>query len=250
MKKILLTLAVLVCLARPALANYPAFVGSAVLDTDLVSDTNHTFDIKTGMTNGNLAIIFWGGSGIDGSPNFACTGWTVIEDQITGFGSGHLGIAARIVDGTEGTTVTCTTDVAEVGTSIAVEISGINSSDAITDGDGINGTSGAPNPENLNPATWDVEDTMWIAVAYVDGPITITAYPSGFTDNQTNGTATSQGDIALATKNEAVASQDPGAFTAANSNWAAVTIAIRPSIPTGGGGGGAIRNTMQLLGVQ
>lgn len=251
MRTPIILFALLLAAAQPAQATYPTMVGSAVLDTDVVSDTNHTFDLKTGMTNGNLAIIFWGGGGIDSSPNFACPGWSVLEDQIVAFGSGHFGIAAKIVDGTEGATLTCTTDLAETGTSISIEITGINTTTAVEDCNGINGSTAAPDPEDCNPSQWDVEDTLWIAAAYIDGPVTFSAFPSGFTLNQVNGTNVSSGDIAIAMRNETSASVNPPAFTVSSSgNWAAVTLAIRPAIPTGGGGGGAALQRGQLLGVQ
>lgn len=242
-------LALLVLLyATPAFATFPSMVGSATTDTDTVSGTSHTFDLKPSMTVGNLAFIFWFGGASDGSPNTACTGWTVIEDQAGNFGVSHVAALYRVVDGSEGSTVTCTTDLAEVGSSISIEITGQHATTPPEDGNGTFGTSTAPDPESLNPAAWDVEDTLWIAAAGGAGAgPDFTAFPSGFTTNQVDATRTTAGDLAIATKAERIASQDPGAFTLDSSgHWAAMTIAIRPAVAGSSGG----VKTFQLLGVQ
>lgn len=88
-----------------------------------------------------------------------------------------------------------------------------------------------PDPPSLNPAGWDVEDTLWIAFCANDGDVAVTAGPStpgtwsNFQNDRSTG-ATGQG-IASARSNNASGTVDPGVFTMASEQWGAETIAIR-----------------------
>jgi hypothetical protein len=83
----------------------------------------------------------------------------------------------------------------------------------------------------LDPSTWDIEDTLWLVVfAHDSGTVTVTAAPAGYIgleDHQVGDAATGAG-FALAYRNAAVASENPGPWTVTAENHAFATIAIRP----------------------
>jgi hypothetical protein len=85
-----------------------------------------------------------------------------------------------------------------------------------------------PDPPALNPANWDVEDTLWIAAAERDTSTpSFTSYPASYT----GAANTLQGDLLLMTahRQNAVASENPGAFGTDNGQSNAWTIAVRPA---------------------
>lgn len=90
-----------------------------------------------------------------------------------------------------------------------------------------------PNPPDLDPAGWGTEDTLWIAVCGNDGDIACTAGPTTpgtWTNFQNNRWAQANGcGVASARSNNASGSVDPDAFTMANEQHGAGTIAIRPA---------------------
>jgi hypothetical protein len=103
---------------------------------------------------------------------------------------------------------------------------------------GATGASANPDPDTLNPASWDVEDTLWRAVcAYDDGRPTISAFPSGYTLNQDGDASGGSGGAGLggASLQNAVASENPDTFTktgtGSTADWVAWTIAVRPAAP-------------------
>jgi hypothetical protein len=92
--------------------------------------------------------------------------------------------------------------------------------------------SSTPNPPSLDPGAWDVEDTLWIAACSIDTSRTISVWP--LADRNTADVSGGAGGatLGLCTTNSAVASLDPGTFTAsASDDWAAGTYAIRPGAP-------------------
>jgi hypothetical protein len=96
----------------------------------------------------------------------------------------------------------------------------------------VNGaaTANIANPPALNPATWGVEDTLWIAAMTVDGNLTATAAPTNYTDLIVNNWANASGAaLATARRNNAVASEDPGVFTHGAGQHGAWVVAIRPA---------------------
>lgn len=119
----------------------------------------------------------------------------------------------------------------EAGGAIILRIAGSHASEAIAAATNVQGSSTGPNPGALNPAGWDVEDTLWFAVCGNDGNVSVSGYPSDFPDNQTNvrAAATGGAGIGFATLESAVASVDPAAFTlSASEQWAATTLGVRP----------------------
>lgn len=198
--------------------------------------------LPAGIVSGNLlvaSVVKKNSEALD-----AITGWTTVLDYNWGVvGFGRLAILARVADGTEGGSVTIThTGTARTyahgayritdwfGTLAGVEVSV-----------GATASSTSPDPPVLNPAGWDVEDTLWlVAMGWTRGagPVTISAWPTNYTLSQTqnnSGTGSDRCGAALAGQNLAAASEDPGTFTlSAGIDWGAITVAIRPAAAAGG----------------
>lgn len=124
-----------------------------------------------------------------------------------------------------------------------LSIQGAHTSTPPAAGGFANGTESAADPGSLNPSGWDVEDTLWIAVAGIGETSTggawggVTAAPagySGYADSGTSADAVGAIEGAVAFLQSAAASADPGTFTNDTSNvrWGALTIAVRPAPPT------------------
>ena len=102
----------------------------------------------------------------------------------------------------------------------------------------VTGTSANPDPGSLNPTNWDVEDTYWRALcAWDDGRPNVTTFPTNYTLFQNSDASGGSGGAGLggATRTNAVASEDPSAFTktgtGSGSAWVAWVVAIRPAAP-------------------
>lgn len=101
---------------------------------------------------------------------------------------------------------------------------------------GSTSTSTTPDPPSLDPANWDAEDTLWLAVTSVDASRTVSAYPSSPDTFTNTGYLASGGNsgatLGWARLEKNAASVDPGTFTISSSDeWVAATIAIRPAAP-------------------
>lgn len=228
--------------AAPAFAAFPTVAGSCA-STDTVSDTSHTIDLDcTGqfgtIASGDLLIACWHGSAADATPNSALTGWTLLRDVVEGASNGHFVCFYKIATGSEGTSVSGSTDLSERTGNVAYRITswhGTTPPEASAGrSDASGGEAGAsPNPDSLNPAGWDVEDTLWIAVAGADGAsVDFTAYPANYSSNQLETGNSGEGRASGATLEQGSASsEDPGTFTTTNgiNRWGAMTIAVRPS---------------------
>lgn len=158
-----------------------------------------------------------------------------------------LGVAWKISDGTETGTFT----VAQAGTitghagMILLSIPGAHGTTAPEVTSALaNGTAAAADPAALNPAGWDVEDTLWIAVGAngetsLTGSYTGMGLAAGPPSNYTNAVSTGEsadviGAIALAVafRQNAVASEDVGTWSSidlSNARNVAAVIAVRPA---------------------
>jgi hypothetical protein len=189
-----------------------------------------------GILADDLLLFF---AGVDG--NFANTvgGSFTPLGQFTGGGNAvRLVVAYKWAVGGETGTIALTTN----GEAGGAQIYCIRGADPATNpaiSAGASGSSTAPNPASLNPADWDVEDTLWIALAANDANVAISSgpsTPSGWTGFlNTRGANTVAAGVGSSLLESAVASVDPGTFTLASSeDWAAATVAVRPL--AGGGG--------------
>jgi hypothetical protein len=182
---------------------------------------------------GNLVVLV---GGKDGTGSItAPAGW-----ENTGGGSSgtESAVIRRIIDGTEGfdgtnDSVQLSSDQLEKWTFTAITFDSWYGD--LVDGfgqneDGTGGGDNSPNPPSLT-ADWGSDDNYWIAFFVADSDHTVSGYPSGYTLNQ-HGDASDTGSGActhgIAMKQNATATEDPGAFTMSGSDdWSAWTIAVR-----------------------
>jgi preprotein translocase subunit YajC len=216
--------------AVPALA---APLVTSVTETEFGTDTTYHYVNMPAMVNtGDLLIVLFTN---DGSATVTTpAGWSLLASNANG-SAVRLSVYYKIAGGTEGgTTVNFVTSASEQAAAQVYRITnwhGTTPPEISTD---VTGTSTAPNPASLNPAGWDVADTLWIAVAGQDrgDEDGTTAYPASYTNGISTLSAeddTSSCRTLSARRVLAAASEDPGAFTIpVSQEWVAFTIAVRP----------------------
>jgi len=214
--------------AVPALA---APVVASVTETAFGTDTtDHYVDMPATVDAGDLLIVLFTN---DGSATVTTpTGWTVLASNDNT--AVRCSVYYKIASGDEdGTTVDFVTSASEQAAAQVYRITDWHGTTPPEISTAVTGTSTRPDPASLDPAGWDVADTLWIAVAGQDrgdqtGP---TAYPAYYTGGTS--TLSSSGTDSCRTHSArrvlAAASEDPGAFTIPLSEeWVAFTIAVRP----------------------
>jgi hypothetical protein len=193
------------------------------------NDTSHPLTLPTGRANGDLAIAVFA---VDGNPTISNwpSGWTQAFLASQGVTT-TLEVRYRILDGSE-SNFTLTTSATQQSAHQWLLVRGHHATTALAASVSAVGTDTTPNSASLNPADWDVEDTHWLTVFGHDGgDITATAAPTNYTNLVTRESAGPGGcGLAIARRELAAASDDPGTFTLSGSDdWVAVTIAIRPA---------------------
>jgi len=215
--------------AVPTLA---APVVASVTETAFGTDTtDHNVDIPAMVNAGDLLIVLFTN---DGNANVTTpVGWTQLASNASG-AAVRLSVYYKIAEGTEGgTTVNFVTSAAEQAAAQVYSITDWHGTTPPEISTAATGTSTRPNPASLDPAGWDVAETLWIAVAGQDrgDQGEPTAYPASYTDGistlSSNGTGSCRTHSAQRVL--AVASENPGAFTIpVSEQWVASTIAVRP----------------------
>lgn len=193
------------------------------------STTSHSVTLPSGITTGDLLLILIANDKYSGS-NPSASGWTYEGGQEVGSpptrNYPRMGVLSRVADGSEGSSVTVTTDVAKYASWIALRISGATGVADIQSA--ILQTT--TNPDPPSSGTVAASDRLSIAVAMAnDETATVSSYPSGYSANQiyeasgdTTGIA-----IALATDEITGTTEDPGSFTfSASSDTSSVTILL------------------------
>jgi len=194
--------------------------------------TTHTVTMPSGVVSGDLLVALLA---VDGTPVITFSGWTQLWDDSQGTavqGAGYY----RVSDGTEGADETFTTDASQQSAHVVLRISGDNGVPEAPASAGGNNSS--PNPPAVTPAGGS-DDYLYIAVAaHDDGTVTVTGFPTGYDDNQTNSRAATAGGVGVgvATKDTIASTTDnPDDFTlSAGRNWRTNTVAITPSAAVGG----------------
>lgn len=190
-------------------------------------------DIKDGgsdiVKSGDIILVVIGRDGT--GTTHSITGYT--EKYFNSQSAANsLIVYAKVADGTETSIPNFSTNT-EQGVARVIIVKDTNSgslNDIEVGGTEFNtGTSTSPNPLSFSPS-WGLTDTRWTAIMSNDGSPTVTAYPSGFTDNpnaDSSGGSTGA-SLGSASKNERTATMDATAFTiSAAENWIAAVIAIR-----------------------
>ena len=190
------------------------------------SSTTHNISMPATVNAGDilLTIFCWSNTA---HTTTTPSGWTAIS-----VGSG-MSAFGKVASGSEdGTTVNFVTSLANTAVAQVYRLTGTYgdvSLDTIEVAQ-ASGTSTTPNPPNLNPANWDVAETLWIAATRVSksGGYTVSVYPSGYSNDLLTASG-SNPQIAAARKESSSSSENPGTFTVDTSaSWLAFTIAIRP----------------------
>lgn len=214
---------------------FPSIAGTPIVNND-TTGTSHSVGLPTGITAGELLIVIFAS---DGAPTVTWpSGWdqaannliaTTLSTDVT------MAAKQRVADGTESSPITVTTSVSEWTAWVTMRVTGWHGTTAAEAGTAT-GSSATANPPSLNPANWDVEDTLWIACACNDTGGTdnddITAHPASYTSIGIALAGTQAGGVCLAAsqRNNAVAAEDPGTYTAPTTEaWVAGTIGIRPT---------------------
>jgi hypothetical protein len=197
------------------------------------NSSSWTLTYPTNLADGDLVYAF---VATDGAPSFSFPAFFT-HSGATGPSAVKLGRAWARSDGTQSGNFTLTLGAAEQGGWRVFRITGIfadsDLGNVVADATTETGSpSSTPDPPSLNPSTWDVEDTLWIAACAVDTSRTITLFPTLYTNTSSDVSGGAGGaTLGLCRREQGLlASEDPGSFTISNSDdWAAATIAIRPA---------------------
>src|SRR3989344_2209245 len=158
--------------------------------------TAHAVSMPATVNSGDLLLAAITTTSDDDEPATP-SGWTDMGARGTG-GSGFSLFAKRAAGTEGGTTVDFNTD--SFSTKMAAHvfrITGWRDSGTLTNDVEVSlagGESSTPDPPSFNPTNWDVEDTLWIAVAGINIVNTsgnINGYPSGYTNTEEAKTGTS-----------------------------------------------------------
>jgi hypothetical protein len=213
----------------------PATVESLTTTTFNMDSTSHAVTMPAVVNAGDLLICLLASD--NDSAVASPAGWTQVASVANGTAvrfTAHL----KVADGTEdGATANFVTSAPEQGAAHVYRITG-HAVGTISGPEqagysiaAATGTSTTPNPPALDPATWDVESTLWLAIFAIDnvsGGMTGPAYYSDATVSEPVGLA--RASLGSARRIHAVAVEDPGVFTNwATQAWVAATLAIRPA---------------------
>jgi len=201
--------------------NFPTIVNVVTTST---STTSHVINLPPGMVAGNMCIVQF----LPGTTASVVTwpgGWTVLAATTTA-PSTHF--AYRIIDGTEGATITVSSSVGTTGCAIANHIrdAHLTQTPEILEGS-VAGGAGSANPPALT-ASWGAEANLWIAAQSSTNQNVVTGNPAGYTlfpifEN-------TGGSIATAGRTLIAATDDPGLFTfGGTANRRGTTLVLRPA---------------------
>lgn len=218
-------------LYKPTSYIYPDTEATA---TSTSSDFTHTVTLPSGVSEGGLLLLFFssrtGGAG-DHTLTWPPTGWTSLAVYPAGASTGHIGIAYRIADGTEGATVTVTTG--GVGALSAHNVYRIVGYDGVPEiaCTTSSTTNANPDPPALTPS-WGSHKTLWMA-GYGSAGTNDQSTPT-YPTNYSNGlfidlySGSYDAGCASASRLLEAASADPGTFTmTATAPWYAWTVGVK-----------------------
>lgn len=190
------------------------------------STTTHTVNLPTGITSGELLVMVIR-CGLTNITFTVPTGWTALVGELDALGTSL--VCYRTADGGEGSTVSVTTSGTRTSAAITMRISGWSA----IEGAGLSNSGTAGDPASLSP-TWGSDDTLWIAVVTNRTTVVISAAPTNYSglvtaySTTTGDTSTVEASAAVAFRELAASSEDPGAFTGTFSGSHVDTIAIQP----------------------
>jgi len=228
-------------------SNFPVVQASTTSATTATS-TSHTVNLPTGIQVGDLLIALF--SGFIGSGSTAVdvswpTGWTEFFEQDAETGTFHLAVAGayRQADGSEGASITVTTNLSVLAAHNSYRISGakdpgIQPPEAAAISYTIAGQTIDPPP--LTP-TGGAKDYLWLAVAgWRRTGVSATTNPTNYTNAiEGNSGGTSSGTRLRSLRRQLnAASEDPSTFILSATTpevRIGVTIAVHPITSTSNG---------------
>lgn len=217
----------------------------AASPTTVVTTNSSSWSINVPAHNSGDMLLL--AVGMDGAPTINSVGtvngvsWAQLTNTPNGTAN-KLYIAWLRATSNQATDMTVAFDLSatEQGVARVWRIRFAHPTSAPVVGTAVTGSSTAPNSGIVNPAGWDVEDTMWFSLANTDAAVTATTFPSnmdtstGFSDVSGGGNGAGLHTCRL---ESAVASLDPNAFgLSATETWVAQTVAIRPAPSTADAG--------------
>jgi hypothetical protein len=194
--------------------------------------TGHAVQMPAAVDPGDLLLAVFTNHG--NATVVTPAGWTVLATAANGIRV-RTGIYARRASGTEGgTTVDFATSVGELAVAHVYGIAQWSDSGTMTNdvaAAAVIGAGTAPDPPALDPAAWDIASALWIAAYGAENLGGTAAYPASYTNGRydTSGGVVGRVSTASAQRENATASEDPGAFrNDFTQPWVAVTIGVRP----------------------
>ena len=207
-----------------------------------------TFPSLTGLTKnaGDLLIAIAVTYQSTTNPQFSTWGggFTEFSDQGSATTMG-IGLAYKWSAGAETGTFTVTQAATITGhaSMCLLSIPGAHATTPPEAGTIANGTAAAADPASFNPAGWDIEDTLWIAVdgngmtsgtgSWTKcGAGTLTNYSGQANSNTTDSSVVGQTEVAVSFRQVAAAAEDRGAVSThdlSNARNSALIIAVRPA---------------------
>jgi hypothetical protein len=203
----------------------------------VVNETAVTVKLPDGSNvSGRRILLFFTSDGSGETFTYPADWVEILAAGGTGFTSA---VAYKNTLGTEGypatgATITVTVSSIEMSAHTTYLLSGFHT-DAPAVATATTGSSTAPDAGALNPAGWDVEDTLWFAFCSLNGlsgtTPRLSGYPTSYTNTRSdfaaNGNGVTQG---VARYENATASEDPSAFTSdTTGDWRATTVGVRPA---------------------
>jgi len=211
---------------RLALAsNYPVVEATNTYQTNSTI-SSHNVNLPSGIQSGDLLIlIFRAASAVTVSTD--PTGWTPLSSRNS---TGATYIWYREADGSEGSTVTVTTDSTIRAAANTYRISNWSGTP-----EAAFASTNVNNPPALSPS-WGSDDTLWIAVmTNRRSDSSVTAAPTGYQDlitvAQSSSTGTTRDRVSSAWIDDTTDTEDPAAFstTGTINTPHSATIAIQPA---------------------
>jgi hypothetical protein len=209
----------------------------------IATNTVLTAPLPSTAAAGDLAFAFIAQDGI-ATGTWSGSAVELLDHQGTGF---NYHIAYLICAGGE-TSMVCTSTLSERANYISgiIPAASWHGSAPPEISTGATGNSTGPDPDTLT-ASWGSDSNLWIATLGADSGLPMSAWPTNYTDNNVESFGlTSAGELAIATRGLAAASDDPGAFTMSISDtWSAFTLVVRPA--AGGGAGVSVTPSTAAL---
>jgi len=206
--------------------------------TETAFDTNtltHNVSMPTAVDAGDLLIVLFTNDGY-GVNATTPVGWNLLDSRPAN--GCTLSAYYRVATGIEGGTgVDITTSNSEEAVAQVYRITnwhGTTPPEISTDAVGL---TTSPDPYGLNPSGWDLENTLWIAVAGQEFGGGSPTYPTDYVDgiSTISSNHTTRCGMHSAIRINTVSSENPGPFGIGDSaQWVAYTIAVRPPVCGGG----------------